>query len=135
LYRLFTIAALAAIAFAQQPKYQSVASTKQIMAAIQKPAMDGLAAMAKAGGPKDDAEWAMAKQHAAILAESTQLIGIGGRPLDQDLWFRTSEKLVAAASDAVKAAGAKDLEAWKASLGQMGQSCRGCHTVHKKKQN
>ena len=131
--RFWLVAGLSALAFAQQPTYQNRATTKQLMAALHKPAMDGLAAMNKAGGPKDDAEWDQAKQHAAMMGESAQLALMGTRPLDQDIWMKTGEKLVTASDAAVKAADARDLTAWKASLTEMGQSCRGCHNVHRKK--
>src|SRR5262245_38080509 len=117
---------------AQAPTYHGVASAKQLMAGVQKPAMDSLAAMNKAGGPKDDKEWGLAAQQAAVLAEAGQLLLMGNRPLDQDIWIKSSEKLTSAAGDAMKAAEAKDLDAWKASLGQIGTSCRTCHKVHRK---
>jgi hypothetical protein len=104
------------------------------MAGIQKPAMDSLAAMMKAGGPKDDKEWDVAQQNAAVLAETAQLLLMGSRPLDQDVWVKTSHRLHDAALASAKAAEAKDVTAWKASLANMGGACKGCHNVHKKKQ-
>jgi cytochrome c556 len=131
--RLFLLSAACGLAI-WAGDYQGVASNKQIMAAIQKPAMDSNAAMLKAGGPKDDKEWETAAQNAAVLAESAQLLLVGGRPKDQDVWVKSSTKLVEAAQASLKAAQAKDLDAWKASLGQMGANCKSCHSVHKKKQ-
>lgn len=119
---------------AQGPQYQAVATPKQIMAGIQKPAMDSLIALNKAGGPKDDKEWALAQQDAALLAETAQLLLMGSRPKDQDVWVKSSEKLEAAASESAKAAEAKDLAAWKASLNGIGGACRSCHKVHRKQQ-
>ena len=124
---------MAGTALAQESGYQVVATSKQIMAGMQKPAMDSLAAMVKAGGPADDKEWALAQQNAAVLAETAQLLLMGSRPLDQDVWIKNSQRLRTAAADSMKAAEAKDLGAWKASIGAMGSGCRGCHTVHKKK--
>lgn len=123
----------ACAAWAQSASYHGVASTKQIMAGVQKPAMDSLNAMMKAGGPKDEKEWAQAQQNAALLAETGQLILMGARPKDQDVWVKTGTMLSESASAAAKAAEAKDLDAFKASLGGVAKSCRGCHTVHKKK--
>jgi len=123
----------ACAAWAQSASYHGVASTKQIMAGVQKPAMDDISAMMKAGGPKDDKQWAQAQQDAALLAETAQLILMGERPKDQDLWLKSSAKLNEAASAAAKAAESKDLEAFKASVGSMGQACRSCHNVHRKK--
>ena len=123
----------ACAAWAQSASYHGVASTKQIMAGVQKPAMDSLNAMMKAGGPKDEKEWAQAQQNAALLAETGQLILMGARPKDQDVWIKTATTLTESASAAAKAAEAKDLDAFKASLGGAAKSCRGCHTVHRKK--
>ena len=58
------------------------------MAGVQKPAMDSLGAMMKAGGPKDDKEWAQVQQNAALLAEAGQLLLMGDRPKDQDVWVK-----------------------------------------------
>lgn len=118
--------------------YQAVATSKQIMAGIQKPAMDSLAAMMKAGGPADDKEWAVAQQSAVILAETAQLLLIGERPIgelpkDAAVWAKTGNNLLTASTGSAKAAGAKDLAAWKASLGSIGAACKGCHTVHRKR--
>ncbi|MCI0365216.1 MAG: hypothetical protein L0219_15195, partial [Phycisphaerales bacterium] len=102
--------------------YHAVATSKQIMAGIQKPAMDSLAAMMKAGGPADEKEWATAQQSAVILAESAQLLLIGDRPIgplpkDAAVWTKTGNNLLTAANESAKAAEAKDVAAWKASLG------------------
>lgn len=124
--------ALCAAGFAQAPQYQKVASVKQIMATAHKPFLDSLSAMNKAGGPKDDKEWELAETQAAMLSEATQLLLIGDRPLDQDVWLKSAEKLRGAAADSAKAAHDKNLEAWKASVGSLGGNCRSCHTVHRK---
>ncbi|MCI0437393.1 MAG: hypothetical protein L0271_27725 [Gemmatimonadetes bacterium] len=116
-----------------QGAYQGIATSKQIMAQIQKPAMDGLAATMKAGGPQDEKAWAIAQQQAAVLAETAQLLLMGTRPLDQDVWIKSSKRLKEAATASAKAAESKDATAWKASLGAMGAACKQCHTVHKKK--
>ena len=118
---------------AQAPEYHAVASAKQIMAGIQKPAMDSLAGMLKAGGPQDDKEWEAAQRQAAVLAETAQLLQMGNRPLDQTVWISSSQRLQEAAAESAKAAEAKDLAAWKASLNKMGAACKSCHDVHKKK--
>ena len=133
--RFVTIFVVAGLAVAQSPQYQGVATPKQIMAAIQKPAMDTLAATNKAGGPKDDKEWALAEQYAAVLAETAQLLLMGSRPKDQDVWIKSSQKLNASAVESVKATQAKDLTAWQASLNGMGGACRSCHNVHRKKKD
>ena len=124
----------AAVLLAEAPPYQMIATSKQIMAAVQKPAMDSLTAMGKAGGPKDEKEWEVAAQNAAVLAETAQLLLLGTRPKDQDIWLKSSQRLQAAATDSTKAATDKNLDAWKTSLNGMAGACRSCHNVHKKKQ-
>jgi cytochrome c556 len=127
------IAVAACAAWAQSASYHGVASTKQIMAGVQKPAMDGIAALMKAGGPKDDKEWAMAQQNAALLAEAGQLLLMGSRPKDQDVWVKNGAQLNEAGTAAAKAAESKDLDAFKASLGNMSGACKGCHAVYHKR--
>jgi len=127
------IAVAACAAWAQSASYHGVASTKQIMAGVQKPAMDGISALMKAGGPKDDKEWAMAQQNAALLAEAGQLLLMGSRPKDQDVWVKNGAQLNESATAAAKAAEAKDLDAFKTSIGGISGACKGCHSVHHKK--
>jgi cytochrome c556 len=129
---LVALLAAACLLSAQGPDYHGVASAKQIMAGIQKPAMDSLAAMLKAGGPQDEKEWETSQRQAAILAETAQLLLMGNRPLDQDVWVKSSQKLHEASVACAKAAEAKDLAAWKTSLANMGAACKSCHNVHKK---
>ena len=128
----FTFVAACA-AWAQSASYHGVASTKQIMAGVQKPAMDSLGAMMKAGGPKDDKEWAQVQQNAALLAEAGQLLLMGDRPKDQDVWVKNGAQLSDAASSAVKAAAGKDLDAFKASMGGIAGACKGCHSLYHKR--
>ncbi|MFN3324739.1 MAG: cytochrome c [Bryobacteraceae bacterium] len=132
--RFAGILVLAAVVFAQSPQYHPVASSKQIMAGVCKPAMDSLVAMNKAGGPKDEKEWELAHQHAALLTETAQLLLMGNRPLDQDVWIKSSKNLEAAAEKVAQAAQSRDVEAWKSSFNTVGSACRSCHNVHKKKQ-
>ena len=125
---------LAVMALAQTPQYQVVASSKQIMKAVQKPAMDGLVAMMKAGGPKDDQEWEAAQQNAAVLAETAQLLLMGTRPLDQDVWVKSSHRLQEASVQAAKAAEAKDLPPGKRPSLVWGQPAVAAITYTRKKQ-
>src|SRR5579885_1265118 len=134
---------LAGLVFAQNSQYQELATIKQIMAATQGPAMNALVAFNKAGGPKDDKEWEQAGADAAVLAETSQLLLMGARPAHEavkqpengdarDVWVKSSQRLQTAALASAKAAEAKDLDAWKASVNQLGGACRSCHTIHRK---
>jgi cytochrome c556 len=132
--RTATPAALIVAGILYAQTYSPIATNKQIMAAVQKPSMDALSKMLKDGGPKDDAEWAAAETNAAILGESTQLLRMAGRSKDDENWnAKGAERVIAGSQASVAAAKAKDLEALKKGVGQMGSGCRGCHDVHKKK--
>jgi cytochrome c556 len=113
--------------------YQPVASTKQLMIGISKPAMDGLAQMSQAGGPKDDKEWEKAASWAAALGESAELLTLGNRAKDKEGWASSSQQLHQASLASIKAAQSKDVDAWKASISPMGAACKSCHSVHRKK--
>ena len=113
--------------------YQEVASVHDIMENVQKPAMDALVAMTKAGGPQNDDDWKHAKAHASILAESTQLLLMGSRVKD-DVWTDGANRVIDGAKASMAAADSKNLDAWKTAGGTMGGGCRGCHKVHKPKE-
>jgi hypothetical protein len=104
---------------------------KQLMSIIQGPVSGAIGGMLKAGGPKDDKEWAQASKDAALLAEGGQLLLLGTRPKDQDVWVKNANALTESASAAMKAADAKDVEAWKTAATAINGSCRGCHTAHR----
>jgi cytochrome c556 len=126
--------ALVGLCALQGSEYHQVASTKQLMSGVQKPAMQDISGMLKAGGPKDDKEWERAQQDAAVLAEAAQLLQMGNRAVDQDGWVKNSEKLHESAMASMKAAESKDLEALKTSVAGMGGACKSCHSVYEKKQ-
>jgi cytochrome c556 len=112
--------------------YEGVAKVKDIMAIVQKPSMDQLAAIMKAGGPQSDDDWKQSAAHASILSETAQLLLMGGRVKD-DVWTDGATMVITGAKATVAASEAKDLAAWKAGLGEMGKGCRTCHKVHKPK--
>jgi cytochrome c556 len=113
--------------------YEGVADVHDIMEVVQKPSMDHLAAIMKAGGPQSDDDWKHSKAYASILSETTQLLLMGGRVKD-DVWTAGANNVIAGAKAAVAASEAKDLGAWKGGVGQMGKGCRTCHKVHKPKE-
>lgn len=121
---------VAGLAFAQAPAYKTVASTKHLMAGVVKPSADALNAIAKAGGPKDDAEWAQVAQHAALMAEAGNLLHMGGRPKD-DVWTKAATQLTDGFEGVSKAAAEKNLETYKTAMSQGNGSCRPCHQAHR----
>jgi cytochrome c556 len=112
--------------------YEKVASAHDIMELVQKPNMDALAAMMKAGGPRTDKDWKHAKAHASLLAESSQLLLMAGRIKD-NAWEDGAKTVISAAKASMQAAEAKDIDTWKTATAGIGKGCRGCHKVHKPK--
>lgn len=110
--------------------YEGVADVHDIMELVQKPSMDQLAAIMKAGGPQSDDDWKHSKAYASILSETTQLLLMGGREKDE-VWTNGANAVIGGAKAAMAASDAKDLAAWKGGVGQMGKGCRTCHKVHK----
>lgn len=110
--------------------YEGVADVHDIMELVQKPSMDQLAAIMKAGGPQSDDDWKHSKAYASILSETTQLLLMGGREKDE-VWTNGANAVIGGAKAAMAASDAKDLAAWKSGVGQMGKGCRTCHKVHK----
>jgi cytochrome c556 len=112
--------------------YEEVASVHDIMNAIEKPSMDAIVAIVKAGGPESDRDWRVVKRHASILVESTQLLLMGSRVKDE-VWTKGADEVIAAAKETMKAADAKDADAFKTASGSLGGGCRTCHTAHRPK--
>jgi cytochrome c556 len=112
--------------------YEEVASVQDLMAVIQKPSMDAVVAIVKAGGPQSDDDWKAVRKHASVLAESTQLTLMGSRVKDE-AWTKGANEVIAAAKGAMTAADAKDMDGFKAASGGLGRGCRTCHNVHKPK--
>jgi cytochrome c556 len=131
---LLTFTLAAACAAWAQSTYHEVATVKQLMTIIQGPISGQIGGMLKAGGPTDDKEWAQAEQNAALLAEGGQLLLLGARPKDQDVWTKNANALTESASAAMKAAQAKDVEAWKTAAGSINGACRGCHMQFRRRQ-
>ena len=113
--------------------YEEVASAHDLMDYIMKPSMDKLVAMNKAGGPQSEKDWKHAKAYASILAETGQLLLMAGRIKDE-AWGKGARRVISGAKDSMVAAEATDISAWRAAAGSIGRGCRGCHKVHKPKE-
>ena len=112
--------------------YIEIATVHDIMEVVQKPNMDAVVAIVKAGGPQSDRDWKKVKKYASVLAESTQLILMGSRVKDE-IWIKGANEVIAALQETITAANAKDANAFKAASGNISRGCRTCHTVHKPK--
>jgi len=131
IYVLCLTLAAAGIVYADHA-YQEVASVHDLMEVVEKPNMDAVVAIVKAGGPQSDDDWKAVKKHASVLAESTQLMLMGSRVKDE-AWTKGANEVIAAAKGAMTAADAKDMDGFKAASGGLGRGCRTCHNVHKPK--
>lgn len=129
---VFLMAALLAATLCAEHAYERIAEVHDIMEAVQKPSMDKIVAINKAGGPKSEEDWKQAKMYASILAESTQLLLMAGRVKD-DVWEKGAHGVIAGAKSSISAADAHDVNAWRGAAGQIGRGCRGCHKAHKPK--
>ncbi len=122
-------------ACAPKPGFKPVATVKQLMEATIDPAaevvFDAVGTIVTASGveeiaPKNDDEWAMVRHSALTLAESGNLLLIGGRARDGP-WIRMSQALIDVGMVALKAAEAKNPEALFEAGGQVYEVCEQCH--------
>lgn len=128
---LGTAAALmvAMAAMTQEPALKPVATVTQLMQAMVIPASSALFSLPRQV-PEDDQGWAEAQNSAVILAESGNLLMIGGRARDSEVWIATSRALAAAGEAALKAAQAKDVDAIGEIGNQIIEACESCHEKH-----
>ena len=128
---LGTAAALlvAMAAMTQEPALKPVATVTQLMQAMVIPASNALFSLPRQV-PEDDQGWAEAQNSAVILAESGNLLMIGGRARDSEVWIATSRALAAAGEAALRAAQAKDVDAIGDIGNQIIEACESCHEKH-----
>jgi hypothetical protein len=123
------------------PALTPVASVRQIMVGIVTPAaytvFDSVATIVDAKGvqekqPKTDAEWAVVGSAAAALIESSNLLLMGNRPVDQGDWVTMSKAMADAGQTALKAAEAKSPEGILAAGEAINTSCDNCHQKYQR---
>ncbi len=122
---------------AQQPPFHPVATVRQLMDSTVHPSAEiifdsvGTIISLEKGveeiAPKNDEEWAEVRRGALTLAEAGNLLMIGNRPKDNDLWFRNARSLTDAAMVAVKAVDERNPEALFNAGGQVYEVCKSCH--------
>jgi hypothetical protein len=125
---LLTIFATAAMA--QAPTYQPVGTVRQVMLGIVKPTSDIIFKVA-GEAPKDDNEWAAVQNSALMLAETGNLLLLPGRAKDTNgVWRKNAKALIAAGTQAFKAANAKDANALTDIGDKIDETCEGCHAQY-----
>ena len=77
--------------------------------------------------PRTEAEWEAVGDSAAALAESGNLLMLGGRAVDTEGWVAVSRAMVEAAQVALKAIEARDSQALLFSGEAINDSCDNCH--------
>jgi hypothetical protein len=91
----------------------------------------------KGKAPKTDAQWKNVEEHAVQLVAAGPAIAAGGTGPSDGVWVKSAawqadaQKLSDAASAAVKAAQAKDLESLVKANGQIVEACESCHKEFK----
>ena len=120
---------LAGAAATAESSFKPVASTTQLMQAMVIPASNALFNVPRQP-PSDESGWTEVRNHAIVLAESGNLLLIGDRAQDSEVWTETSRALAEAGEAALKAAQAKDLDAITEVGNQIIQACESCHEKH-----
>jgi hypothetical protein len=80
--------------------------------------------------PKTDAAWANVRDHAAVVAESGNLLLLPDRLRPGKTWIRQAQTLSILGLAAMKAAGAKDEGAMLRIGGDIHDACEECHRVY-----
>lgn len=131
--RILTMAMLtawcAAAAAAQEPTLRPIATVRELMEAMIIPASDALFDVPPEA-PTDDAEWKRLRYNALILAESANLLLIGDRPRDREVWVRSARTLGDAALDALKAVDGRNIDALLDAGDRILGACTQCHDRH-----
>ena len=130
--RIFGLAILvgfSAVLIAQEPApFQTVGSVSQLMIDIIYPASDALFYIERTP-PKTDHDWSVIRGNALALAESGNLLLMGGRARDKDRWVKDAKLMIDAGTAAYKAAQKKDMQAILDLNEPLTKSCSSCH-VH-----
>jgi hypothetical protein len=115
---------------AQPPTMTSVATVKQLHAAMIKPSSDTIFRVA-VEAPTSDQEWIAVRSASVTLAESGNLLMIGARARDRGEWLRLSRRLVDAGAAALTAADARDVTALLKAADRVIVVCESCHAPYR----
>src|SRR5687767_13765381 len=97
------------VAKPESPTLQPIATTRQVMLAVTIPSSDVIFQVGSAP-PKDDKEWEKVQAHAAVLAESGNLLMLPPRAVDTAEWASFSRALIASANVAQQAAQERNVD-------------------------
>jgi hypothetical protein len=112
---------------------QPIATIEQIMETTVEPVANAVFDAAvwsngvQIGGPKTADDWKLVQANALMLAETTNLLLMGGRAKDQVGWTIRTRALKDAALEAADAAERKNTDAIFGAGTHIYQACTGCH--------
>ncbi len=109
---------------------EPVATIKQIQESMISPSSDTIFNVGRAA-PETDEEWLTVRNAAVILAEAGNLFMMEGRTKDTDQWMEMAGELVAAGTDALRAAEAKDVSGVLESGNRIAAACEVCHQPYR----
>src|SRR5579883_532567 len=123
--KLIALVLIAGAAVAQAPTFQNVGTMSQLMINIIYPTSDALFYIERAA-PKTDADWNIVKNNALTLAESGNLLLMPGRVREGE-WAADTKVMIDIATEAFKAAQAKDMQKILDLSEGLSNSCIKCH--------
>ena len=80
--------------------------------------------------PKTDEEWAEVQNAAVVIMESGNLLMIGDRARDQEMWMQLSRQMIEAGEKALEAAESRDPDAVFAVGETVYFACDRCHGLY-----
>ena len=128
---LITIATLFAVGVGrtEQPEPKAVGNVTEIMKAMVIPSSNAIWNVGR-NPPADDAAWEALKNYSVLLGESGNLLLIGGRAKDDEVWRSTSLTMVEAGAFALTAAKAKNVDGINDAGNLIVDACELCHERH-----
>ena len=117
-------------ATAQEHTITAVATVKQLCEGMITASSDAIFNVGREA-PGSDGEWLAMQNHAIMLAESGNLLMIGGRARDTGDWMMMSQELVDAGTVALKAVEARDVEGLLGAGDQLVVVCETCHEPYR----
>jgi hypothetical protein len=113
------------------PKLEPVAETKLLMNGLAHPNFKGLERILSQE-PAEDQSWTFARGQALLLAETANLLMIRPpRNPGETTWMERATALRGQAAQLAQTASKKDLEAARADLRRIAESCNSCHQSFK----
>ncbi len=108
---------------------KAVGTVRDVMIGIIEPSSE-LVFDAASSTPQQPERWTALENAALMLAESANLLLIGGRARNEAEWARRATALRETSETALRAARAKDAAAIETASDEVYQTCAGCHKTY-----